>query len=113
MRIAPPTYKYVLRPKGGVHEYGRVRTFTCDMERSVVVILILEVAFQRIHYTPFRKNSSEDFNKLHARANANDVLCSRLHMTPVAYPEFVSRGVSERRKCKRLAKVGASNGVTP
>ena len=38
-RIAPPTYKYVLRPKGWVHEDGRVRTFTCDVERSVVVVL--------------------------------------------------------------------------
>ena len=27
--------------------------------------------------------------------------------------ELVSRGVSERRKCKGLVKVGASNGVTP
>ena len=33
--------------------------------------------------------------------------------SPVAYPELVSRGVSERRKCKWLVRVGASNGVTP
>ena len=32
---------------------------------------------------------------------------------PVAYSELVSRGVSERRKCKWLVRVGASNGVTP
>ena len=38
-------------------------------------------------------------------------LCRKQHT--VAYPELVSRGVSERRKCKRLVKVGASNGVTP
>ena len=38
-QVAPPTYKYVLRPKGWVHEDGRVRTFTCDVERSVVVVL--------------------------------------------------------------------------
>ena len=31
----------------------------------------------------------------------------------MAYPELVSRGVSERRKCKWLVRVGASNGVTP
>ena len=31
----------------------------------------------------------------------------------MAYPELVSKGVSERRKCKRLVKVGASKGVTP
>ena len=31
----------------------------------------------------------------------------------VAYPALVSRGVSERRKCKWLVRVGASNGVTP
>ena len=32
----------------------------------------------------------------------------------VAYPELVSRGVSERRKCrpKCLVRVGTSNGVT-
>ena len=30
----------------------------------------------------------------------------------VAYPELVSRGVSERRKCKWLLRVGASNGAT-
>ena len=30
----------------------------------------------------------------------------------VAYPELVSRGVSERRKCKWLVRVVASNGVT-
>ena len=34
-------------------------------------------------------------------------------MSPVAYPELVSRGVSKSRKCKWLVKVGASNGVTP
>ena len=38
-RIALPTYKCVLRPKGWVHEDGRVRTFTYDVERSVVVVL--------------------------------------------------------------------------
>ena len=32
---------------------------------------------------------------------------------PVAYPELVSRGVSKRRKCKWLVKVGASNSVNP
>ena len=31
----------------------------------------------------------------------------------MAYPELVSRGVSERRKCNWLVRVGASNGVTP
>ena len=31
----------------------------------------------------------------------------------MAYPELVSRGVSERRKCRWLVRVGASNGVTP
>ena len=31
----------------------------------------------------------------------------------VAYPELVSRGVSERRTSKWLVSVGASNGVTP
>ena len=35
------------------------------------------------------------------------------HIYSVAYPELVSRGVSERRKCKWLVMVGASNGVTP
>ena len=32
---------------------------------------------------------------------------------PVAYPELVSRGVSERRKCKWLVRVGASITVSP
>ena len=31
----------------------------------------------------------------------------------MAYPELVSRGVSERRKCKWLVRVSASNGVIP
>ena len=31
----------------------------------------------------------------------------------MAYPELVSRGVSERRKCMWLVRVGASKGVTP
>ena len=31
----------------------------------------------------------------------------------VAYPELVSRGVSERRKCKWLVRVGASITVSP
>ena len=34
-------------------------------------------------------------------------------MGSVAYPEFVSRGVSKSRKCKWLVKVGANNGVIP
>ena len=34
-------------------------------------------------------------------------------LNTVAYPELVSRGVSERRKCTWLVKVGASNGVNP
>ena len=36
-----------------------------------------------------------------------------IYSKPVAYPELVSRGVSERRKCKWLVRIDASNGVTP
>ena len=31
----------------------------------------------------------------------------------MAYPELVSREVSERLKCKSLVRVSVSNGVTP
>ena len=69
------------------------------------------------------KNQDRDTTKYHGRLGSK-----RKHQTffpeailpeeqmpiscAVAYPELVSRGVSERRKCKRLVKVGASNGVT-
>ena len=36
-----------------------------------------------------------------------------LHITSVAYPELVSRGVSKSRKFKWLVKVGACKDVNP